>query len=77
MIENNIQFNYEPVKFIHEYSSTEFYYGVSNNGADTTQPIWKIRRITKVGDIWKLNEYPNGDQSFVFIWDNRLTYDYL
>ncbi len=68
--------NIDAVTLIDEHSDTEFYIGVSKNGGDTTKPIWRIRRIKKTGNVWCICGYPNSDQDFIFIWDNRLTYTY-
>lgn len=73
----NIQFQpQEPVTLVHEYSTTEYYVGVSTNGRDTSKATWQIKKISKSGDVWNLNKFPNGDQSFKYIWDERLTYIY-
>ena len=66
----------EPTTLVHEYSATEFYVGVSTNGSDTSKATWQIKKISKSGDIWNLNRFPGGDQSFKYIWDERLVYIY-
>lgn len=60
---------------IDEVSNTEFYIGVSRNSSDVSKPSWKIQRIWKMGTIWKFG-YPDGDQRFKFIWEDRFTYSY-
>ena len=35
----------EPVTLVDQVSSTEFYIGISNNGSDTSRPIWRIKKI--------------------------------
>lgn len=73
----NTQFQaQEPITLVHEYSATEFYVGVSTNGSDTSKATWQIKKISKSGDIWNLNRFPGGDQSFKYIWDERLVYIY-
>ena len=74
----NIQFPIiQPIQLIHEASSTEYYYGTSSSGSDTSKPIWQIKKITKTGAVWAVSLFPNGDQFFNYIWDDRLTYTYL
>jgi len=63
-----------PKTLIHEYSTTEFYVGVSISGVDTAAPIWSIRKIVKTGNVWATTLYPNGDQGFNYIWNERLNY---
>jgi hypothetical protein len=65
----------DPIMVIDELSTIEYYVGVSKNSHDYNKPDWKIKRIWKIGSVWKFG-YPDGDQSFNFIWDNRLVYIY-
>jgi hypothetical protein len=72
----NIQsFNIDPILLVDELSSTEFYVGRSINSNDTSKANWRIERIQKIGSTWKF-EFPDGNQSYDFIWDNRFTYSY-
>ena len=77
MIEDNSYqfYNIEPYVLVDEFSNTEQYIGTSKNDKDTALANWKIKRITKTGTVWKFG-YPNGDQSFNYIWDNRFGYTY-
>ena len=70
------QSNFEPIKLVHEYLPTEIYIGTSNNGNDTSNETWSIKRIIKINDVWALNEFPDGNQSFKYSWDLRLNYSY-
>ena len=73
----NVQMqNIEPITLVNEFSSTEYYIGVSNNGSDTSKPIWLIRKISKVADVWAVTQYPDGNQTFEYIWDSRFLYTY-
>lgn len=67
----------EPITLVQEFSSTEYYIGVSRNGWDTSKAHWQIRRILKTGSTWAVTLYPDGDQSFKYIWDDRLSYLYV
>ena len=74
----NVQMHtFEPITLIDEVSGEEFYIGVSNNGRDTSRPVWKIKKIWKDGTIWNVG-FPSGDQMFSYIWDERASsYTYL
>ena len=65
----------EPTILIDEVSATDFYIGVSKSFSDPAQPNWRIKRIYKVGNVWKQG-FANGDQGFTFIWDLRFGYIY-
>ena len=71
----NIQFTREPFTVIDQMSDTEIYVGTSIQFKDMSKPMWRIKRSWKTGNIWNFG-YPNGDQDFKFIWDNRLSYTY-
>jgi hypothetical protein len=74
--EINIQaINIEPYLLVDETSTTEYYIGTSRSFSDPGKPNWRIKRIIKIGNIWK-SQYPNGDQRFQFIWDDRFSYIY-
>lgn len=65
----------EPNTIIDEVSNTEYYIGTSENGIDLSKPTWKIKRILKVGNIWKFG-YPNGNQTYEYVWNSRYEYAY-
>lgn len=72
----NIQtFPYEPVLLIDELSSTEIYIGTSQNTNNLSKANWRIKQIIKVGSVWNIG-FPNGDQSYSFVWDDRFGYTY-
>jgi hypothetical protein len=66
----------KPPMLVDEVSETEYYIGVSRNTSDQSYPKWRIQRIVKTGNVWKISEYPNGDQSFSYVWANRYGYTY-
>ncbi len=70
-----INYNIEPTQLIDETSSTEIYLGYSENGGATGGALWKIKRISKIGTVWHF-EFPNGDQNYKYIWDDRFGYTY-
>jgi hypothetical protein len=61
---------------IDEASSTEYYIGTSSGSAKGENiASWSIKKIWKDGNIWR-TQFPNGDQSFIFVWNDRLIYTY-
>jgi len=79
MLENsdiNVQSIFiEPYILVDELSATEIYLGTSKSFSDPSKSNWKIKRIIKIGSVWKF-QFPNGDQGFNFVWDDRLLYTY-
>jgi hypothetical protein len=69
------QHNYDPIMVVDESSSTEYYVGVSISSTNQGAANWKIKRIWKIGNVWKFG-FPNGDQKFKFVWDDRYGYTY-
>lgn len=65
----------EPYLLILELSSTEYYIGTSRSFSDPAKPNWRIKRIVKIGSVWNF-QYPNGNQDFKFVWDDKLSYIY-
>jgi hypothetical protein len=65
----------EPYILVDELSTTEYYIGTSKSFNDMARPNWRIKRIVKIGNVWKF-QYPDGKQDFIFIWDDRLSYSY-
>jgi len=63
--------NLEPFILIDEVTGEEIYVGVSKNTRNTTEPNWRIKKIWKDGTIWRI-EFPNGDQSYTHVWDDRI-----
>lgn len=74
-IGNVNQINYDGIMLIDELSDTEFYIGYSEKNSRSDKEQWRIRRIWQVGSVWYFG-FPDGDQSFNFVWDDRLTYTY-
>lgn len=66
----------KPPMLVDEVSDTEFYIGVSRNTADQTHFKWRIQHIVKGGNVWRITEFPNGDQGFKFQWSARYGYTY-
>jgi hypothetical protein len=68
-------YNFSTLALIDEVSSTMFYIGDSNGAKDENAAIWSIKKIWQDGTIWR-TQFPDGDQSFKFVWTDRGTYTY-
>jgi hypothetical protein len=76
--------NRDAVMLVDEISATEYYIGTSWNLADQSRPTWRIKKIWKDGSVWRF-EFPRhtdplvntGNQDFVWVWNNRLSYTYV
>jgi hypothetical protein len=62
----------EPIMLVDQFSPGEIYIGISVNGNDGAAPVWKIKKILLDGTVWKF-QFPNGDQSYSFVWDDRIS----
>jgi hypothetical protein len=69
--------SYEPYKLMDEVSSQLFYIGTSNYGNVADSAVWKIKKIEKIGNVWTLAAYPDGNQEYKYIWNNRENYNYI
>jgi hypothetical protein len=65
----------KPPMLVDEVSDTEYYIGTSRRFSEQTDKKWRIQRIWKVGSVWYFG-YPDGDQSFNYIWASRYGYTY-
>lgn len=68
--------NLEPIKLIDEVSETEIYTGISKQGNKKDKAVWQIKKMLKTGTVWNTSLFPNGNQGFDFVWDDRATYTY-
>lgn len=69
------EYIFEPYVKIDEASSDEIYVGVSNNGNNGGESTWRIKRMIKTGGVWSV-EFPDGNQEFIYKWDDRYTFGY-
>ena len=60
----------EPTVLIDEVSSTEYYIGTSKSFNSQSAANWRINIIWQEDTVW-MSGYPNGDQSFNFVWNDR------
>jgi len=60
---------------VDEVSTTLYYVGTSKNSTDTSKPNWRIKKIWKIGNVWHFR-FPNGNEDFKFVWNNRTSYTY-
>lgn len=58
-----------------DVSGTTTYYGTSISFNNGSAAIWRIKKEWKVGNV-TYTAYPNGEQEFKFIWNNRTGYTY-
>jgi hypothetical protein len=65
----------DPIMLVDEMSAVEYFVGTSNNFNDAGKPTWRIRRIWKIGSVWRFG-YPDGNQGFKYVWDDRYGYTY-
>lgn len=73
--DNPIRYDSTESMLVDEVSSTEFYIGTTNKNKDTSAEVWRIKKIWKDGNVWNFG-FPNGDQSYTFIWSARDTLTY-
>jgi hypothetical protein len=59
-----------------EASATVTYMGYAAPNALTSNPVWKILRITISGSTIYTLESADGDHEFNNIWDNRASLSY-
>lgn len=75
MFDDNQQHSFETNILIDECSPIEIYYGTSVNSNDPNSSTWRIKKISKIENIWTFT-YPDGMQSYMYVWSNRLNYTY-
>jgi len=69
-------YNLEPYVLISGLTGTTRYTGISINNGDATKPTWRIKKEWQIGNAQYMG-FPNGDQSYIFIWNNKGTYNYF
>lgn len=60
---------------IDESSDTLIYIGYAQLGATENSNVWKIKRIQKTGNVWKV-EFANGNQNYINNWTLRASLNY-
>jgi hypothetical protein len=68
-------YNPEPYVLISGLTGTTKYVGISLTSGDTSKSTWRIKKEWQSGNI-KLMGFPNGDQSYSYVWDSGSTYTY-
>lgn len=66
--------NETPTK-IDEVSTELYYLGYADFGAATDEGVWKIKRISKSGTVWR-TQFVRGDENYIYKWDDRSLYVY-
>lgn len=63
--------------YVDDTTTTDItYIGLADVGSNEGSSCWQIRVLDETGSTVKYGLYPNGDRSYIFIWDNRVTYTY-
>jgi hypothetical protein len=68
-------YNFEPSMIIDEVSNEEYYIGITNNNNVASSSNWKIKKVWKIDTIWRFG-FPDGNQSFSYVWNDRFDYNY-
>jgi hypothetical protein len=68
-------YNPEPYILISGITGDTRYTGISLIFGDTSKPTWRIKKEWVSGNV-KLMGFPNGDQSYSYIWNSGGTYTY-
>jgi hypothetical protein len=66
--------NIQPYVFV-DTSGATIYTGVSLSFPNGGASVWRIKKEWKVGNVTYMG-FPDGDQGFTFIWNNRTGYTY-
>jgi hypothetical protein len=69
------EYNFEPSMIIDEVSTEEYYIGTTNNSKREFASNWKIKKAWKIGTLWHFG-FPNGDQAYKYVWNDRFDYHY-
>jgi hypothetical protein len=64
----------QPYVFV-DTSGTTIYTGTSISFSNGASANWRIKKEWTIGTV-KYMGFPNGDQSFSFIWNSRAGYTY-
>lgn len=53
-----------------------YYVGYVKNGTLDSETKWKIMRVTKTGNVYRMT-YPTGSKAYSYAWSLRATYTYV
>ena len=56
-------------------SASVTYVGISVPNTTTASATWTIQKVTTTGSNVRV-QYPNGNPTNAFVWDNRASYTY-
>lgn len=62
-------------KLIDDVGGGVCYVGEALPGSSTSGAVWRIRRITEIGQDFNI-EWADGDANFDNVWNDRLTFTY-
>ncbi len=60
---------------IDEVSASVTYIGYADPDSLTSEAVWKIKKVTLVGDVTSI-QYADGTSQYLYVWDDRTTYTY-
>jgi hypothetical protein len=60
---------------VDEVSTSLTYVGEAEAGVLPSSPLWRIRKIQKVGSVTSIS-YALGDSGYTHVWDDRAIYTY-
>jgi hypothetical protein len=64
-------------RFIYDVNHNVTYQGIAEPGSSTASAVWKIIKYTLSGNDTTAILFAEGSDSFSFVWDNYLSYNYI
>ena len=68
-------YNIEPYVLIDGLTGNTRYTGISLSSGNVNGATWRIKKEWMVGNVQYMG-FPDGDQSYNFIWSGRTSYTY-
>lgn len=72
---SNSPTNPRRIKIYDGEDPTVQYFGEAAIGTATTDPFWRIMRMTYIGNSFGM-QYADGDDEYNNVWDNRYSLEY-
>jgi hypothetical protein len=69
-------YNPEPYILLSGVTGNTKYTGISLISGDITKPTWRIKKEWVNNNV-KFMGFPNGDQSYAYVWNSGGTYTYF
>jgi len=75
-IDNDVTtYNLEPYILIDGLTGSTRYIGISISTGDVNGRVWKIKKEWVVGNVRYMG-FPDGNQAYEFVWNDRASYTY-